>query len=256
MSSAANRSRLVLLFFLAAAVSAPGSGRAEIRTVSWNAVTTYTDGTPIEPSRTVRYDIFWSTDAGLSLASLRTVASSVSQTTAAFDPDALGMPRGQTVYLTGDAVLDTGEKSALASPYSWTVPAAEPGEAALPAPGNVSVSGPVATSPTKLFQLTWDPVTRREDGAPIPPDAVRYDAQWTADPSLPEDSWRSLGTSIASTSVNFDPGAAGMPANQRVYFTVKAKDALGGYSPPSGTASWVSNNPGPSSPRDGRILKR
>jgi hypothetical protein len=256
MPSSPRISRLVLLLLLTAILSAPGYGRAETRTVSWDAVTTYTDGTPIESTKTVRYDIFWSSDAGLSPASLRTVASSVSQTSATFDPDALGLPRGQTVYFTGDAVLSTGEKSALASPYGWTVPVAEVGDATLPAPENVSVAGPVTTSPSKQFQLKWDPVTSRADGTPIPADSVRYDAQWAADPSLAVDSWQSIGTAISSTSVNFDPVAAGMPRNQRVYFTVKAMDTRGEFSPPSGTVSWVSNNQGPSSPKNGKIQKK
>jgi hypothetical protein len=350
MPTLPRNSRLFLSLLLTAVLSAPGYGRAETRTVSWDAVTTYTDGTPIEPSKTVRYDIFWSSDAGLSPASLRTVASSVSQTSATFDPDAIGLPRGQTVYFTGDSVLSTGEKSALASPLAWTVPPVSPppapvlsglsisgpasvneggsgsytatatwsdgsttgvtpewnvapsthasiapsgvltalpvtssqqatvnasftsggvtrtatlevtivevGDATLPAPENVSVAGPVTTSPSKQFQLKWDPVASRADGTPIPADSVRYDAQWAADPSLAVDSWQSLGVSISATSVNFDPVAAGMPRNQRVYFTVQAKDTRGEFSPPSGTVSWVSNNQGPSSPKNGKIQKK
>ena len=92
------------------------------RTIFWNAISAYDDGTPIESTKSVFYNIFWTSDAGLSASSLRTVASSVSQTSASFDPDALGMPRGQTVYFTMNAVLSTGEKSGLSPPFPWTVP--------------------------------------------------------------------------------------------------------------------------------------
>ena len=35
---------------------------AEPRTISWNPVTTYTDGTPIEAGKTVSYSAYWTTD--------------------------------------------------------------------------------------------------------------------------------------------------------------------------------------------------
>jgi hypothetical protein len=39
---------------------------AETRSISWNPVTTYTDGTSIEAGKTVTYTAYWTTDAGLS----------------------------------------------------------------------------------------------------------------------------------------------------------------------------------------------
>ncbi|HEX9204517.1 MAG TPA: hypothetical protein VF853_01190 [Candidatus Deferrimicrobiaceae bacterium] len=328
----------------------PGGCWAETRTISWTAVTTYTDGTPIEPTRTITYDIFWTTDAGLSPATLRAIASSVSQTSATFDPDVQGMPRGQTIYFTGDAVLDTGEKSAMASPYSWVVPTVTPPPAptlaslsisgpasvnensggtftatatwsdnsqsvvsptwsvspatyasissagvlstltvtsnqavavaasypsggvtrtatravtivdvpagTLNPPQNVAVTGPVATSPTRIFRLGWDPVASYADGTPIPAGSARYTAYWTTDSSLSPGTLRPLASSIAGTSVDFDPAAAGMVTDQRVYFTAIVTTTAGEQSPLAPGITWVVLNPGPAAPTGGTIIRR
>ena len=93
---------------------------AEPRTISWNPVTTYTDGTPIEAGRTVRYFAYWTTDPGL--GSLHTIVAGITTTSTAFDPDVQGMTRGGTVYFTAKAVLNTGEESALSPAYAWLVP--------------------------------------------------------------------------------------------------------------------------------------
>lgn len=116
------KSRLVLIACLASALALPGMSKAETLTIIWNAVTTYTDGTPIESNKEIKYDIYWTSDAGLSAGSLHPVVSSTVQTTGTFDPDLVGMPRGTTVYFTADAVLNTGEKSSLTPAYSWAVP--------------------------------------------------------------------------------------------------------------------------------------
>jgi hypothetical protein len=339
----------ILLFLLGMIAFLPARGDAETRTVSWTAVTTYTDGTPIEPAKTVTYDIFWTQDAGLSSASLRTIASSIAQTSATFDPGVLGMPRGQTIYFTGDAVLNTGEKSALASPYSWTVPPVSPpgpptltgltisGPSSVNENGNgtytaaatwsdgsttgvtptwsenstyasissggvlttatvpsnqpvtvsasytsggvtrsatrsvtivdvpagtlaavqgVAVTGPVATSPARIFRLSWDPVASYADGTPIPSGTARYTAYWTTDPSLAAGTLRTLASSIAGTSVDFDPVAAGMVTDQRVYFTATVTTGTGAQSPLSAGLSWVALNPGPAAPAGGTIIRR
>ena len=98
------------------------SASAESRTISWNPVTTYTDGTPIEAGKTVSYSAFWTTDPGL--GSLRTIGTSLATTSTAFDPDVQGMTRGGAVYFTAKAVLNTGEESALSPGYAWVVPLA------------------------------------------------------------------------------------------------------------------------------------
>ena len=116
------KSRVFLLVCLASALALPGLSKAETRTIAWGAVTTYNDGTPIESNRTITYNFYWTSDAGLSAGSLRPVLSSVGQTTGTFDPDLVGMPRGTTVYITAEVVLSTGEKSSLAPAFPWAVP--------------------------------------------------------------------------------------------------------------------------------------
>ena len=130
-------------------VAAPGPGIAETRTVSWNPPTTYTDNTPFAPGTTVTYDVFWSADPALSAASLRTIASSVAGTSTTFDPDSVGMPRGTIAYVTADAVLNTGEKSALAPAFAWNVPTVS--SLSIAGPSSVNVNGSAAYAAT----ATW-----------------------------------------------------------------------------------------------------
>ena len=116
------KSRAVLLACLVSALALPGLSKAEIRTLTWNAVTTYNDGTPIESNVYIMYNMYWTSDAGLSADSLRPVVSSAVQTTYTFDPDLAGMPRGTTFYLTGETVLSTGVKSSLSPAISSSLP--------------------------------------------------------------------------------------------------------------------------------------
>ena len=92
MAAIMKKSRVVLLACLASALALPGLSKAETRTVTWSAVTTYNDGTPIESNVLIKYNMYWTADAGLSAGSLRTLVSSAA-TTATFDPDLLGIPR-------------------------------------------------------------------------------------------------------------------------------------------------------------------
>jgi hypothetical protein len=108
------------------------SASAEPRTISWNPVSTYTDGTPIEAGKTVTYSAYWTTDPGL--GSLRTIGTSLATTSTTFDPTVQGMPRGGTVYFTTKAVLNTGEASTLSPAYSWVVPPAATSPTPSPTP--------------------------------------------------------------------------------------------------------------------------
>src|SRR5512140_147224 len=130
---------------------------AETRTISWNPVTTYTDDTLFEAGKTVAYSAYWTTDAGLSLASLHTIGASLSTISATFDPDLQGMTRGGTVYFTAKDVLNTGEESALSPAYAWVVPLVAPPPAVL---ASVTVSGPssVNEGATGTYTATgmWD----------------------------------------------------------------------------------------------------
>jgi len=110
--------KVLLWIGIAAALAAPAF--AETRTVSWDPVTTYTDGTPIEAGKTVTYSAYWTTDPAL--GSLRTIGTSLAATSTTFDPDVQGMPRGGTVYFTAKAVLNTDEESVLSPAFPWVVP--------------------------------------------------------------------------------------------------------------------------------------
>ncbi|MHB9060418.1 MAG: hypothetical protein ACYC47_02835 [Desulfobacteria bacterium] len=130
---------------------------AETRTISWDPVTTYTDNTPIEAGKTVTYSAYWTTDPGLSIASLHTIGTSLTTTSTTFDPTVQGMTRGGTVYFTAKAVLNTGEESSLSPAYSWVVPLVTPPPAVL---SSIAVSGPssVNESGTATYTATgtWD----------------------------------------------------------------------------------------------------
>ena len=111
-----------LLLAIAILLASIPSAVAETRTISWNPVTTYTDGTPIEAGNTVSYTAYWTTDPGL--GSLLTIGTSLATTSTTFDPDVKGMTRGGTVYITMKAVLNTRAESALSPACAWVVPLA------------------------------------------------------------------------------------------------------------------------------------
>src|SRR5512135_2059257 len=122
MAAIMKKSRVVLLACLASALALPGLSNAETRTLTWNAVSTYSDGTPIESNVYITYNMYWTSDAGLSAGSLRPLVTSAVGTSATFDPDLLGMPRGTTFYLTGETVLSTGQKSSLTPAVPSSLP--------------------------------------------------------------------------------------------------------------------------------------
>ena len=130
---------------------------AETRTISWDAVTTYTDNTPIGPGKTVTYTAYWTTDAALSLGSLHAVGAPVTTTSTTFDPTVQGMTRGGTVYFTVKVVLNTGEESALSPAYAWVVPPVTSPPVVLT---SVAVSGPSSVNEggtgTYTATGTWD----------------------------------------------------------------------------------------------------
>ena len=217
---------------------------AETRTISWNPVTTYTDGTPIEAGITVSYSAYWTTDPGL--GSLRTIGTSLTTTSTTFDPDVQGMTRGGTVYFTAKAVLSTGEASALSPAYAWVVPLATPAPAA---PKKIGITGPISSGATQVWRLAWDPVTTYANGAPLGPGrTVRYTAYWTDDPALSAASLRQLASLISGTTLDFDPSANQMAKNQVVYLTVRAILDTGDPSSLAASMTWRAANVGPAPP--------
>ncbi len=112
------RVRFVLPLVLVFAILAfAGPARAE--TLSWNAVTTYTDSTPIPPGTMVSYQAYWTTNSNLS--GLVPIGSSTTMTSASFNVDSAGMPRGSTIYFTCRATVG-GQNSGYGGPLSWVVP--------------------------------------------------------------------------------------------------------------------------------------
>ena len=110
---------MVFVFLLAIGATA---AIAQAETLSWNAVTTYTDGSSIG-SATVTYQAYWSTNSGTS--GLNPLGSSGTSRSRTFNVDTEGMPRGQTIYFRSRATV-AGTNSAYSSAFQWTVPAAAP----------------------------------------------------------------------------------------------------------------------------------
>jgi hypothetical protein len=108
-----------LLMAIAILLASIPSAFAETRTISWDPITTYTDGTLIEAGKTVNYTAYWTTDPGL--GSLHIIGTSLGTTSMEFDPDVQGMTRGGNVYFTAKAILTTGEASELSPAYAWVV---------------------------------------------------------------------------------------------------------------------------------------
>jgi hypothetical protein len=133
---------------------------AETRTISWDPVTSYTDGTQIEAGKTVAYWAYWTTDPALSLASLRAIGASITTTSTTFDPGVQGMTRGGTVYFTAKDVLSTGEESALSPAYAWVVPVVSPPPPPPAVLTSIAVSGPTSVNEggtgTYTATGTWD----------------------------------------------------------------------------------------------------
>ena len=159
MMNKAKAAKVLLLVGILAALAT--SAFAETRTMSWEAVTAYTDNTLIAP-KTVNYTAYWTTDPGL--GTLHTIGASLATTSATFDPTVQGMTRGGTVYFTAKAVLNTGEESSLSPAYAWVVPVVTPPPPPPPPPAavltGVAVSGPSSVNEggtgTYAATGTWD----------------------------------------------------------------------------------------------------
>ncbi len=195
---------------------------AETRTISWDPVTTYTDNTPIEAGKTVTYSAYWTTDPGLSIASLHTIGTSLTTTSTTFDPTVQGMTRGGTVYFTAKAVLNTGEESSLSPAYSWVVPLVTPPQAVL---SSIAVSGPSSVneggSATYTATGTWD------NGA-----TAAITPTWSVSP-----------TTYASISAGGVLTTLAVTANQTV--TVTASYTSGGVTKTSSQGVTIVDVPGP-----------
>ena len=219
--------------------------------LAWSAVTTYTDGSPIESGQTVSYKAYWTQDPWLAAETLRPLVSSTTSTSATFDSAAEGMTGYQAVYFTVKTVLGTGTQSTFSAAMPWNPPAANPG--APSAPADLGITRVATSTPSGTWQLFWGPVTTYANGSPIQGMTVRYAIFWTADAGLSPASLTPLASSTAETSLTFDPAASGMTGGQRVYFMAKAVLDMGEESALSPSISWRVSNSGPTAPSNGRI---
>jgi len=221
--------------------------------ISWDAVTTYTDGTLIGTGKTILYAVYWTPDIWLEGGSLHPIGSPTSATSLSFDSEVAGMTGYQTVYFTVKTVLDTGEDSSFSEAFAWDVPI----DAGIALETPIAPENMVVTDSSGTDNLSWEPTTRYKNGKPIESGKkVYYDIYWTTDPQLSSDSLTPLSSSTESTSITFDPLASGMKRNNRVYFTGKSKLSTGEESSLSPGISWKVSNSGPSAPSNGRMVRK
>ena len=114
------RNTFIAMGLLFLSVIAATAITAQAETLSWNAVTSYTDGSSIG-SASVTYQAYWTSNSNLT--GLHTLGSSTTQTSRSFNVDSSGMPRGSVVYFTTKATVN-GVDSALSASLSWNVPPA------------------------------------------------------------------------------------------------------------------------------------
>jgi len=97
------------------------AGAAQAETLSWNAVTTYTDGSAIGSA--VTYTAIWSTSS--SLTSPTTLVAGTSSLSSTFNITTAAMPRGSTIYFGVKSTVG-GVDSAYSTALSWAVPTLSP----------------------------------------------------------------------------------------------------------------------------------
>ena len=121
------RSALPLLAIALVVVALFGIGivRAQTRTVSWDPVTTYTDGSSIEPGNAVTYSVWRQDNVTGAIVQL---ANRTAATSSTFDDASL--IKGRVYKFWAAAFLTTGASSDNSAAYAWTLPL---GKAATPA---------------------------------------------------------------------------------------------------------------------------
>jgi hypothetical protein len=96
---------------------------AEVWTMEWDPVTTYTDNTLIPSSLfPVYYDGYWSSTSDFSSPGIHTLFTSETNASHAFDVITEGMPRQTTIYFSAKSRLSDGATSDFAPAYAWYVP--------------------------------------------------------------------------------------------------------------------------------------
>ena len=108
---------LVLVMSLATKYLSPELAQAATRTVSWSAVTTYTDGSLIEAGNAVSYSIWREDSSTLAIVQIANKIPGISTT---FDDSSL--VKGRQYNFWGQASLATGQSSDNSVKYAWTLP--------------------------------------------------------------------------------------------------------------------------------------
>ena len=201
---------LALGIFLAAC----GIASAATRTISWAPATHYSDGTPISGA-TVTYSLYWSTSSSLSSPNL--IASGLAGTSKTFDPSALGMTAGSTVYFAMKTTLSTGTSSGYSSALSWTVPASVPSKTL----SGIAISG--ASSVTEGATSAYAATASWSDGTT----------------SSVSPTWSLSSTSCATIVSSGVLTAKSVSANQTV--TLTASHTSGGVTRSASKSVTVSN---------------
>lgn len=115
------RNRIGLVFLVSLFIVSASIAWATPRTVSHDVVTTYTDNTPIEATKTVTYSV-WYVDSVT--GAIVQIANKVPETVHPFNDNV--MVKGRLYNFNGQAFLNTGEQSAVSPNYGWTVPLGVP----------------------------------------------------------------------------------------------------------------------------------
>ena len=109
--------KIIILLALFVAIVGITMARAATRTVSWSAVTTYTDGSAIEAGNAVTYSV-WRGDSVT--GTVVQLANRVSGLSATFDDTPL--VKGRTYNFWAQAHLASGQSSDNSAVFPWLFP--------------------------------------------------------------------------------------------------------------------------------------
>jgi hypothetical protein len=181
------------------AISGPSSVN-EGATGTYTATATWSDGTT--SSVTPAWSLSSTTYASITSAGLLTAKTVTSNQTVTVNAS----------YTSG-TVTRTASRSVTIANVTQGSPAA---------PEYPRISKPESL-PEDTWRLSWNAVTTYADGQALEAGtAVQYQAYWTVDSSLREDTLVPLTTSVSDTHVDFRPLSVGMPRKERVYFVLRA----------------------------------
>jgi len=137
--------RILAWLIVLSVIFGPKITKAETFTVSHDPVTTYTDNTLIEVTKTVYYNVYLSDD--INNLTKWTVVNLSTAIAHQFDSSNFPIVLDQVVWFAATAELNTGEMSAMSPPYLWAV-----GHSDNLAPVNMRLKKVNATT----IAISWD----------------------------------------------------------------------------------------------------